>query len=417
MVKTIIVGDGKYSGKSLKIRFTSDQTKDSFLKKMSDEFGKDYTKEECFYENGLSQENLINVNWTGMLPFENDPNEWGIIEVKVETQEQFDWFKNNTKNPRPSKNIHSCWYPDKPQEQFKGCYWKTDSDPIPTRHPIYIISKGRHSVSPTRMTWTHLNEMDIPYRVVVETQEFDLYKTNSGLPEEKLLKLPEQFCNLGQGGIPVRNWVWEHSKSEGHTHHWIMDDNLNGFHRLHKNCRLKIKSGIFFNLIEDFMDKYHNLYQTGLGYTMDNPEIDKSRKCSILNTKVYSCILIRNDLDEILEEKWRGTYNEDVDLSLRILKKGLPTVQFQCFLSNKEKTLGMGGGNTDSIYKGDGLQKKVDSLMLQHPDVVKQTNKRHTDGRPHHTVDYRPFKQNKLILLPQKKWKYTTYPELSLKEQ
>jgi len=334
--------------------------------------------------------------------------------VKVENEVQFNWFKDNTRN-HSNKSIFSCWYPQKPQTTMRNKYWGTESHPIPTRHPIYIISKGRHSINPNVMTFKHLTDMGIPFRVVVETQEYDLYVEKSGIPEEKLLKLPKEFCELGQGGIPVRNWVWEHSQSLGATHHWIIDDNINGFYRLHHNCRLPIKTGIFFNMIEDYMDRYNNLYQTGLGYTMDNPEIDKSRKCCLINTKVYSCILIKNDLENILG-RWRGTYNEDVDLSLRILKKGLPTVQFQCFLSNKTKTLGVKGGNTDSIYKDNGLQKKVDSLIDQHPDVVKQTNKRHTDGRPHHTVDYKPFKKNPLYLLPMKKWTHTTYPEISLKE-
>ena len=201
-----------------------------------------------------------------------------------------------------------------------------------------------------------------------------------------------------------------------------MDDNLSGFHRLHHNNKLPVLSGVYFNMIEDFMDKYHNLYITGLGYSSDNPEIDKSRKSVITNSKVYSCILIRNDLDQVLDEKWRGKYNEDVDLVLRVLKKGLPTVGFQSFTCKKEKTGGMTGGNTE-IYKGseknkfEGFQKKLDSLIEQHPDVVTQTNERHIDNRPHHKVVYKQFKDNKLILLPPKKWTTNTYSPLYLKDK
>ena len=174
-------------------------------------------------------------------------------------------------------------------------------------------------------------------------------------------------------------------------------------------------------MIEDFMDKYHNLYMTGLGYSSDNPEIDKSRRSVIPNSKIYSCILIRNDLDQILDEKWRGKYNEDVDLVLRVLKKGLPTIGFQSFTCKKEKTGGMTGGNSQ-IYSGtesnkfDGFQKKFDSLLEQHPDVVKQM-KKHKDGRPHHNVDYKPFKDNKLIILPPKKWTINNYPEFIIKDK
>jgi hypothetical protein len=37
---------------------------------------------------------------------------------------------------------------------------------------------------------------------------------------KKILVLP--FSNLGQGGIPARNWVWEHSISIGAKRHWIL---------------------------------------------------------------------------------------------------------------------------------------------------------------------------------------------------
>ena len=55
----------------------------------------------------------------------------------------------------------------------------------------------------------------------------------------------------------------------------------------------------------------------------------------------------------------------------------------------------MNGGNTDELYKGDGRLKMAQSLVAQHPDVVKIT---HKWGRWQHQVDYRPFKRNKLKL-------------------
>ena len=411
---------GKPKSKIIKVRMVTTESQTQFLQMMTDKFKKDYTKLQPFYENGLSTDKLIPVNWTGLPPFENDPSPWGVMDVKVQTQEQWDWFMNNTKNHKNSDDTYSVWYPDKPQEKNKNKVWTTNSDPIQTRHPIYILSKGRSSISPSRMTWWNLKKLGLDFKVVVETQEYDEYLKT--IPENNLIKLPENLCNLGQGGIPVRNFIWEHSQTLGHTHHWIMDDNLGGFYRLHHNTKLRVESGVYFNMIEDFMDKYNNLYITGLGYSSDNPEIDKSRKSVITNSKIYSCILIRNDLDQILDEKWRGKYNEDVDLVLRVLKKGLPTVGFQSFTCKKEKTGGMKGGNTE-IYSGtesnkfDGFQKKVDSLLEQHPDVVKQTNERHTDNRPHHQVDYTPFKQNKLILLPQKKWTINNYPTYCLKDK
>jgi hypothetical protein len=50
----------------------------------------------------------------------------------------------------------------------------------------------------------------------------------------------------------------------------------------------------------------------------------------------------------------------------------------------------MKGGMAD-MYKNHthlGYQKKFDSLKEQWGDIVKFTNKRHKDGRPHHVIEY-----------------------------
>ncbi len=94
--------------------------------------------------------------------------------------------------------------------------------------------------------------------------------------------------------------------------------------------------------------------------------------------------------------RWRGRYNEDTDLSLRVLKDGWVTVLFTAFLMMKKDTMTMAGGNTDTIYNtGDHRLAFAQSLAEQHPDVARVTWK---FGRWHHEVDYSPFKKNRLIL-------------------
>lgn len=119
----------------------------------------------------------------------------------------------------------------------------------------------------------------------------------------------------------------------------------------------------------------------------------KAGKPILFNHRVYSCILIKNDIPY----RWRGRYNEDTDLSLRVLKDGWCTVLFWAFLADKATTMSMKGGNTEELYKldnADGRLLMAQSLQRQHPDVVKIT---HKWGRWQHQVDYRPFKGNKLI--------------------
>ena len=254
------------------------------------------------------------------------------------------------------------------------------------KYPIYIISKGR---SDTRMTSKALEKINTPYRIVIEPQEYDQY--SAVIHPDKILQLP--FSNLGQGSIPARNWVMDHSRSEGHKRHWILDDNIGEFFRFNKNKTIRVKSGTIFRCAEDFIDRYENIALAGFQYYMFIAR-KKQWPAVMFNTRIYSCILINNSI----QQRWRGRYNEDTDLSLRVLKDGLCTVLFNTFLCEKKTTMTMKGGNTESLYEiRNGRRKMAQSLVEQHPDVTRIVWKW---GRWQHHVDYRPFKKNKLIRKP-----------------
>jgi len=251
-----------------------------------------------------------------------------------------------------------------------------------TKYPIYIISKGR---ADTRFTSRTFEEMGVPYRIVIEPQEYDKYA--AVIDPKKILVLP--FSNLGQGSIPVRNWVWEHSISEGHKRHWVMDDNIRYFYRLNRNKKVRVKDATILRAAEDFSDRYENVKMTGLNYAFFCPA-ELKRPPYYVNTRIYSCILLNNDIPH----RWRGRYNEDTDLSLRILKDGYCTILFNAFLCGKMATMTMKGGNTEEVYaknqqEFDNRRTFAESLKAQHPDVVEITMKW---GRWHHHVDYSVFR-------------------------
>lgn len=182
----------------------------------------------------------------------------------------------------------------------------------------------------------------------------------------------------------------------GFNYHWILDDNIRDFYRLNNNIKYRTSSGTTFYCIEDFIGRYSNIALAGMQYELFVPR-KKAHNPLILNTRIYSCILIRNDLPY----RWRGRYNEDTDLSLRALKDGWCTVLFVAFLADKQATMTMKGGNTESLYlldgQKDGRLLMAQSLQKQHPDIVKVVRKW---GRWQHEVDYSPFKKNKLIKKP-----------------
>lgn len=261
--------------------------------------------------------------------------------------------------------------------------------------PVYIVSKGRWE---SRLTMKTLDGIGVPYHVVVEPQERGAYA--SVIDPAKLLVLDLAYkarydtfsklrSELGTGSGPARNFVWDHAVAAGAKWHWCVDDNIQSFHRLNHNLKVPVSDGAIFRAMEDFVLRYENVAMAGPNYFMF-----ASRKSAmppyILNTRIYSCNLIRNDVPF----RWRGRYNEDTDLSLRMLKAGWCTVLFNAFLQYKRSTMTMAGGNTDTIYKV-GTVDKSRMLVDMHPDVARMTMR---FSRVHHFVDYSRFRrENRLV--------------------
>jgi len=250
------------------------------------------------------------------------------------------------------------------------------------KYPIYIISKGR---SDTNYTAKTLEYMNVPYRIVVEPQEYLKYA--SVINSRKIIVTP--FKNLGQGSIPVRNFVFEHAVKEGHKMHWVLDDNIKYFFRLQNNLKVPMSCGVCFEAIEDFVSMYSNIGQAGMQYFYFASRKSKMNPF-ITNTRIYSCILINHAINM----KWRGRFNEDSDLSIRVLKAGWCTVLFNQFLSGKVPTMHMKGGNYTDLYSKEIERKEfAESLQKQHPDIVKVVRRY---NRWHHAIDFSQFKNREL---------------------
>lgn len=252
-------------------------------------------------------------------------------------------------------------------------------EPVQNKYPIYIISKGRAEYGPH--TAKALYELGIDFRIAVEPQDVEAYKQSPYIREDQILELP--FSNHGLGSGPARNWCWEHSKANGFDRHWLLDDNINEFWRLHKNKRYRVGKGAApFRSVEDFVDRYENVALASLQYKFF--AVDKAPYHPyILNSRVMSCILIDNHIDI----RWRGKYNEDVDLSIRALKEGHVTMLVYAFLCGKLRTGTVKGGNTEEVYNNyqdDASYNKSKMLYEMHPDCVELVERY---GRAHHHVN------------------------------
>lgn len=287
----------------------------------------------------------------------------------------------------------SIWFPFKSHWGLAKNRWRTEKLVNP-KYPVYIVSKGR---ADNGITTKALDKMGVPHYIVVEVHEAAEYKAKTNAT---ILVLPSSYLNnydtcdeLGstrsKGPGAARNFCLDHSKESGFKRHWVMDDNLDAFHRLNDNEKYEVETGATLRASEDFVDRYSNVPVAGLNYYSFCKKTDKVPPF-ITNTRIYSCLLIENDAGY----RWRGRYNEDTDLSLRVLKDGLCTIQFNAFLCGKVTTQRMKGGNTKEFYAEEGTLPKSQMLADLHPDVASVVWK---FNRWHHKVDYSVFKENKLI--------------------
>lgn len=266
--------------------------------------------------------------------------------------------------------------------------------PLTPNFPLYIPSKGRVK---NHLTPRALDRMKVPYYIVVEEQDFVNYAAT--VRPESLLVLDPAYqrdyetCDSvgdakGKGAGPARNFIWDHSIAEGHEWHWVMDDNIRCFYRYNNNLMVPCTSPALFRAMEDFVLRYTNVAMAGPQYEMFCPRKYKQPPF-VRNTRIFSCNLIRNSLPY----RWRGRYNEDLILSLDLLKAGWCTIQFNAFLQHKTTSQLMPGGNTDELYAKGTMMKSL-MAVNEHPDVCRLVQRY---NRWHHYCDFSSFKRRRLI--------------------
>ncbi len=291
-----------------------------------------------------------------------------------------------------TKKTKSIWFPYK--SHWGGIKYKYDLGyNLGLKYPVYIVSKGRWS---NCITSRALFEMGVHHFIVVEKQEVNEYKKNKN-ELSKLLVLPTKYldnyetCDTlnsskSKGPGAARNFCIDHSAMNGSLKHWVMDDNIDAFHYLNRNEKYEVKCDYTLRAAEVFFDRFLNAPVCGLNYYSFCKKEDKVPPFK-LNTRIYSCLFIDNKAGY----RWRGRYNEDTDLSLRVLKDGKCTIQLNAFLCGKITTQRMRGGNSKEFYDNEGTAPKSEMLVDLHPDVAKIAWK---FNRCHHHVDYTPFAGN-----------------------
>ncbi len=345
-------------------------------------------------------------NWSKMPVYDPDDScssAYLTLEVEFEEGADFSEFSKLI-GQKVTDRSKSTWYPARIINRYLGkryiCDWYKNGKYKPEnypKYPIYIVSKSRWDI---RLTSDSLIELGIKHFIVVEKSQYENYLSKVNPKWVDILILPQSYLDeydtcdsLGstksKGPGAARNFAWDHSVSIGAKRHWVMDDNQDRFFRLNGDKRTPVLSGSIFRAMEDHTDRYENVMISGPNYRFFTVP-SKGLPPFVMNSRIYSCLLIRNDIDY----RWRGRYNEDTDLSLRVLKDGGCTIQYNAFSTGKVVTQAIPGGNTEAFYAKEGTLPKSQMIQDLHPDVaeIKWMN-----NRWHHWVNYAPFRSNRLI--------------------
>lgn len=245
-------------------------------------------------------------------------------------------------------------------------------------YPIFIPSRGRFDRS-LSLTANLLDASRVHFFLVVEPQEQESYERAFGA--HRILVLP--FRDRGHVA-PARNWIKQHSLSQGDRRHWQIDDNVKIIKRYDGKKGRAAEPGAALRSCEDFVDRYSNIAIAGLRngayvWTSDSP--------FAINQQTYCCVLV----DNLIPIEWRGIA-EDTDYSLQVLTMGYCTVLFNAFFFEKPKRMTMKGGNTDTVYAKNGLLEQALDLQRRWPQDVKIV-KRYGEDRMSLGHTWRRFKQ------------------------
>ncbi len=361
-------------------------------------------------------DDFFNRTWVDMPPFENEEVfVYHTITISFPKLADKIAFAELVKQPISDKTKSIDFPFQKPKEK-RNLVWIGRKETSQPRYPIFIISKGRAQYGP--LTAKALREMGVPFYLMVEPQEYDKYRVLCDWAEDVLV-LPEG--NHGKGPGRARNACWDYARDVLKTkRHWVLDDNIRAFYRLHQNERIRVGDGTIFRAAEDFVDRYKNIPIAGFGYRFFHPATETQFPFKV-NTRIYSTLLIDNDCPY----RWRGRYNEDTILSLDVLKdvrknpthedlnavsedgtlknskrERYATVEFVAFLQDKLNTQTQKGGNTAEFYQKEGTAAKSAMLVDIHPDVARTAD---MFKRDHHKVQFEVFRGNWLIRTEERK--------------
>ena len=225
------------------------------------------------------------------------------------------------------------------------------------RYPIYVISRHR---SEYELIARQLTDEGLPHFLVVEPHDYEAYAKR--FPADTLLKTPVD--NIGPAN--VRNFCWDHSEQNGHDFHWCLDDNLIGFDTLVDGKRKRVAVRNVLSVIEQTVNLFDNVAAASPSNTIWMPL--QADKTPLTYNRTIASAMLQNNRTGI---RFRPDTLFDADQTLRLLEAKWSTIVFTHLAYAKPVTGKMGGGMTETDYRGHGRHKLMERLVDDWPGVYK----------------------------------------------
>jgi hypothetical protein len=242
----------------------------------------------------------------------------------------------------------------------------------PSYFPIFIPSKGRWNNR--KGTVAQLISSAVPFTLVVEPQEAHLYEDllrtlwletscSSGDIFSSETSLGCSVCVLpqsNQGVSYVRNFIL-HNLAPTSGWFWIMDDDIQGFHRGVDRVNVSIPANEVLLECSKRMQQYPEAAVFSIDYPFYAWQYDDAA-AAINSYNNIAVMMNRALLPETIHYRFR--IREDYDFTLQVILSGKTTVRFRNLSYRVPRMAGAAGGMTDYYEKQKSDIAKQNKLFL-----------------------------------------------------
>lgn len=183
-------------------------------------------------------------------------------------------------------------------------------------YPIYVPSKGR----PAFKTLKHLKELKCEKYLVIEPQDFSDYKQHDN--DMHLIILPEN----NQGIAYARQVIKLHAEQKGYTWFWMIDDDIQNFHKIQADAKLKnTPAGFSLHDAQEMITSQKKIAVGSLNFGQYAFGEGVLKKPMMFNRRCIICTLNNTDIQRKFSYDLNCKLKEDIDFSLQLLVAGYRT--------------------------------------------------------------------------------------------